>query len=104
MVINEVARINLKEDTNGLFPYAEWKLRIFSSDTNPAHLHIVKDDWDVSFKIENGEMLCINSKGTDLDIFNYMCAHIKNWLTAPCTYLPISNRETAILTWEQLHD
>jgi hypothetical protein len=103
--ICEVARINLKEDTNGTFPYNVWKLQIFSEDTLPPHFHILKEEWDVSFCIEDGAELCINSKGTDIGIYKYMCTQARNWLVASSALLPkLTNREMATLVWEQLHD
>lgn len=101
----EMARINKKESGNSIFPFESWEVKIWSNDRIPPHFHILKDGWNVSFKIEDGSVLQIEGQGKKKDIYNYMVANTADWLNQPCAALPkISNKENAILQWEQLHD
>ena len=101
----EMARINKKESGNSIFPFESWEVKIWSNGHIPPHFHILKDGWNVSFKIEDGSVLQIEGEGKNKDIYNYMVANTADWLNQPCAALPkISNKENAILQWEQLHD
>ena len=97
--------INKKETGNSIFPYNEWKLEILSNDNNPPHFHIKRNGWNVSFIIESGEVLQIESQGPKLDDYNYMITNVEEWLNADCCIMPkITNKENAMLQWEQLND
>lgn len=99
----EMARINVREAGNGLFPYNKWELKVWSNDHTP-HFHVIADGWDVSFKIDNGELLVVNRKGSNDTIYQYMITNIPKWLEAPAAILPkITNRENAQMQWEQIH-
>ena len=99
----EIAKINSKEIS--VFPYNTWEVNILSNDHNPPHFHIMKDGWDVSFMIESGKMLKINSEGEKIDIFNYMKQNVNTWLHSKCSIQPkVTNRENALATWIQIHD
>ena len=104
-IINEMARINKEETGKCIFPYNSWELKIWSNDHNPPHFHILCDGWSVSFNIEDGELLQIEGKGTNISIFDYMQNNVKEWLSSRCFAQPkLTNQENAILQWEQLHD
>ena len=102
--LNEMARINKKETGKCYFPFDSWELKIWSSDHEPAHFHVLKDGWNVSFLIENGDVLSVESKGDKIADYQYMSSNVKNWLSSKCFVQPkLTNRENAMLQWEQLH-
>lgn len=104
-IITEMARINKKETGKCIFPYNSWELKIWSNDHNPPHFHILCDGWNVSFTIEDGELLQIETKGTNTSTFDYMSSKVKEWLSSCCFAQPkLTNQENAMLQWEQLHD
>jgi len=104
-IITEMARINKKETGKCIFPYNSWELKIWSNDHNPPHFHILCDGWNVSFTIEDGELLQIETKGTNTSTFDYMASKVKEWLSSRCFAQPkLTNQENAMLQWEQLHD
>ncbi len=99
----EMARIN-KNETN-IFPYNKWEVRIWSNDHNPPHFHVVCDGWNISFCIEDGSLLNIDSQGSKESVKKYMLVNVKTWLEEKCVVQPkLTNKENAILQWEQLHD
>lgn len=101
----EMARINKRETGKCFFPYTSWEIKIWSNDHNPPHFHILKDGWNVSFLIEDGSIYKIERKGENKQIYEYMVNNVQNWLSTNCFALPkITNKENAILQWEQLHD
>lgn len=102
--LNEMARINKKETGQCFFPFDAWELKIWSNDHEPPHFHILKDGWNVSFLIETGTLDRIEEAGTKQSVFNYMVTNVKKWLDCKCFAQPkITNRENAMLQWEQLH-
>lgn len=104
-MLTEMARINKKETGNCIFPYNAWELKIWSNDHNPPHFHIIRNGWNVSFNIETGKILQIESHGSKTEDYNYMISNVNQWLSSQCFMMPkITNRENAILQWEQLHD
>jgi len=102
--LDEMVRINKKENGKGVFPFDAWELKIWSNDHEPAHFHILKDGWNVSFTIQDGKMLKIDSSGEKQAIFEYMVKNVPTWLESQCAVQPkLSNKENASLQWEQLH-
>ena len=100
----ETARLNMYETDDCLFPYNGWDVRIFGNDYTPARFHIMREGWNVSFSIYNGELLEINSRGKRQEILDYMCANVKKWLSDSCIIQPkLTNQENACLSWEQIH-
>ena len=100
----EIARINVRESGNGLFPYNKWELKVYSNDHTPPHFHVIADGWDVSFRIDNGELLVVNRKGRNDTIYQYMIDNIPKWLEANCAVLPIAtNKQNANAVWKQIH-
>ena len=98
----EMARINT--DETNLFPHNSYEIQIWSNDHMPPHFHILKDGWDVSFLIENGELYKINKVGKNKRIYKYMLANIGKWLSANCAVLPIAtNKQNANAIWKQIH-
>lgn len=99
----EMARINTKD--RGIFPFDDYEVKIWSNDHNPPHFHIIKNGWDVTFSIENGEVLSIKSQGDKMQIYKYMTDNVAKWLSSPCAILPaVSNQDNAMAVWSQLHD
>ena len=97
-MINEMARINKKETGRCLFPYNTWELKIWSDDHTPPQFHIICDGWNVSYKIEDGNMLQIEGIGKNGSIFDYMEQHVKEWLATKCFVQPkLTNQENAML-------
>lgn len=104
-LIVEMARLNKKETGNCIFPYDSWEVKIWSTDYNPPHFHIIKEGWDVSFTIDNGELLAIKSMGENRKVYNYMCKNVNKWLSSTCVaQKKITNKENALLHWESLHE
>lgn len=97
----EIAVINLKETK--VFPYGEWSIKIFSDGMKPQ-LHIIKDGWDILFNIVDGKYHSCWDMGTDVEVYHYAVNEIEGWLDAPCALNgKVTNRENAMLTWEQTH-
>ena len=66
---------------------------------------IICNGWNVCFCIEDGSLLEIKTRGKENSIFEYMQANVEKCLSSKCFVLPkISNRENAMLQWEQIHD
>ena len=104
-MITEMARINKNETGRSIFPYESWEVKIWSSDHNPPHFHIIREGWDVSFTIEDGDLLMVKSRGVNKSIYYYMCGNVKRWLSSICSaQRKLTNQENAMLQWEQLHD
>ena len=104
-MITEMARINKNETGRSIFPYEAWEVKIWSSDHNPPHFHIIREGWDVSFTIEDGDLLMVKSRGGNKSIYDYMCSNVKRWLSSICSaQRKLTNQENAMLQWEQLHD
>ena len=88
-MITEMARINKNETGRSIFPYEAWEVKIWSSDHNPPHFH----------------MLMVKSRGGNKSIYDYMCSNVKRWLSSICSaQRKLTNQENAMLQWEQLHD
>lgn len=103
-MITEKARINTKEAQGSIFPYQDYDVRIWSNDHEPAHFHIVTEDWDVSFLIADGSLYKVNAEGKKKKTLSYMCNKVVKWLNSPCAVLPvITNQQNAQLQWIQLH-
>lgn len=104
-ILNEMARINRSETDKGVFPYKRWEVIIWSVDQNPPHFHIRCDGWDVSFLIQNGNLLEVLKSGNAKEVVEYMSANVSEWLRSKCFIQPkLTNRENAQLIWDQLHD
>lgn len=103
--IVDKARINKQEGSEGLFPYDSWEIKMWSNYHNPPHFHIIKDDWNVSFLIDSGEVFKIEKRGKKKDIFTYMVGNVNAWLDSKCSIEPtITNRKNAKNVWNQIHD
>lgn len=101
----EIARINLKEIGNVLFPTNKFEIKIWSNDRNPPHFHVICEGWNISFTIEDGRELEVKNIGSHSSTYNYIVKNIPIWLDMPCKIAPkISNRENAFIQWQQLHE
>lgn len=100
----EIARINLKEEENSIFPTNKFEIKIWSNDHNPPHFHIIYNGWEVLFLIENGEELEIKHKGTEITDYNYIKKNAPIWLNMTCKLeSKLTNKENAIHIWDALH-
>ena len=103
-VVKEKARVNLRETRVDIFPYEEYQVYIMSDDSEPPHLHIVKEGWDVTFLIETGALHKIYTQGQNVSTYDYMLNNVGRWLDKQCSIMPkITNRECAAAVWLQLH-
>lgn len=104
LIIKEKARINMRETRAEIFPYEEFQVYILSDDSEPPHLHISKDGWEILFLIDTGELYKINAEGLNNYTYDYIVNNIHRWLDKECSIMPqITNRENANLLWLQLH-
>ena len=104
VLLTEMARINTKETGKGIFPFNSYDVRIWSNDHEPPHLHVICEGWNISFLIENGELLEVKTKGEKEQVYNDICKKVKKWLSSPCAVLPIvTNMQNAYAVWIQLH-
>lgn len=103
--ICDMARVN-KLETNGLFPYNSWEIKIWSNDHKPAHVHVKKDGWNVLFTIEDGNLYDIQRRGNKDSDLDYMVKNINEWFESPnvLTKGRLTNREQAMVLWESLND
>lgn len=103
--LEEIARININENGRCIFPYNSFEVKMWSNDHEPPHFHIISDGWNISFLVENGELDKVESRGSNLQVYNYICANVKKWLSSKCAILPnITNQENALAVWAQIHD
>lgn len=101
----EMARINLKEIDSVPFPTNKFEIKIWSNDHNPPHFHVISEEWNISFTIEDGRELEVKKIGRNSSIYNYIVKNVPIWLDMPCKIAPkISNRENASIQWQQLHE
>lgn len=100
----EIVHINLLETERNIFPDGEYDVQVYSDDAEPAHLHIAKDDWDIAFLIESGELYKVYQQGSSKDVYHYAVNNIKLWLDSQCCLQPkVANKENARAVWLQLH-
>lgn len=101
-MVVEMARINMKE--NNIFPFREYKIKLWSNDHNPPHFHILCDGWNISYNIETGAEIEIISKGKKRSVYKYISNNINTWLDSKCALiLQITNRQNAMAQWIQIH-
>ena len=101
----EMSRINTNENGKRGFPYNKFVVRVWSTDHEPPHFHVIREGWDLSFRIDNGELLNIKSKGKNDQVYQYIIANVQHWLQSPCAILPmITNQQNAKATWIQIHE
>lgn len=101
----DIARLNKRDGENDIFPYDKWQLIMRSDDVEPPHFHIISEGWDVIFSIASGELIKVINEGNKKSHLNYMVQNTTSWLDAPNRfYQHISNRQAAMLIWDQLHD
>lgn len=104
-LITEVARININENGGCIFPYNSFEVKMWSNDHEPPHFHVISDGWDISFFVENGEIDKVESRGKNVQVYNYICANVKKWLSSKCAIIPsITNQVNALAVWAQIHN
>lgn len=90
--------LNEKETEQNLFPRSKWELKLLQGD-KPARFHVISGGWDVTFGIDDGEVIDILTKGTDAGVFDYMSCHIKEWLVAQSTLFDCTNKMFTKMMW-----
>lgn len=100
----EVAIVNKGETEEGMFPSEGWEVKVWSDDEGLPRVYVVRRGWNVSFRIDNGDMLEILNTGTDEADLARMKENMTRWLDARNITLPkLSNREAAMCVWEAMH-
>lgn len=101
----EMARINTNENGKCIFPYNSFEVKMWSKDHEPPHFHVISDGWNISFLVEDGELYKVESRGSNVQVYNYICANVKEWLSSKCAIIPdITNQKNALAVWAQIHD
>ena len=104
-LITEVARININENGGCIFPYNSFEVKMLSNDHEPPHFHVISDGWNISFFVENGEIDKVESRGKNAQVYNYICANVKKWLSSKCAIIQtITNQVNALAVWAQIHN
>ena len=87
-----------------IFPYNKFEVKIWSNDHEPPHFHVLCDGWNLSFKIENGELLNVEQKGANRSVYKHIIKNVRQWLESECAILPmITNQQNAMAMWIQIH-
>ena len=105
--IDEMARINMKETGNSLFPSNKFRLWIWSNDHEPAHFHVdyPQENYECSFCIDDGSLLEVKGNSNYCSIHKEVVRNVKKWLKMPCAINPkITNKENAYMAWLQHHE
>lgn len=91
--------LNQKETEYSLFPHNQWELKLVQGDGKPARFHANRGGWNVTFGIDDGEVIDVLAKGTNAAVFDYMRSHIKEWLEAQSTLFDCQNKVFAKIMW-----
>jgi serine/threonine protein phosphatase PrpC len=98
----EMSRINTNE--SNIFPYNKFEVKIWSNDHEPPHFHVICDGWNLSFGIEDGELMKVDQEGVNQGIYKHIVKNAKKWLQSKCAILPmITNQQNAMAMWIQIH-
>ena len=55
--------------------------------------------------VENGEIDKVESRGKNAQVYNYICANVKKWLSSKCAIIQtITNQVNALAVWAQIHN
>ena len=93
--------LNQKETEYSLFPHNQWELKLVQGDGKPARFHVIRGGWNVTFGIDDGEVIDVLAKGTNAAVFDYMRSYIKEWLEAQSTLFDCQNKVFAKIMWHQ---
>lgn len=100
--IVEMACMNLDEIT-GEFPQNAYYVKINSNDHIPPHIHVITPDYNVRFRIDNGET--IEKSPEQLKIARPLVQRVKRWLDERSAADPSkTNRQACELEWRRLHN
>lgn len=99
-LLTEIARINRNEQN--IFPYQSYLVEVRSNDHNPPHFHVVYNNCDVSFTIEDGNFYRVSRGNPNAD-YTRLENLVKKWLTCKSVTRPQTNQENAWETWHDLH-
>lgn len=103
MPLTEMARANVN-DTGKIFPCNKYQIYVFSNDHNPPHFHILYDDWNVSFEIENTSNYRIIKEGKNMSVFRYIIKNVDKWLDSFSYNISLlSNRQYIMSLWNSVH-
>ena len=94
--------MNLREYT-GEFPENAYLVKINSLDHTPPHIHVITDEYNVRFRVSDGET--IEKKPKELAIATKLVPKVKRWLDAKPAFGPFpTNREACEFEWHRLYD
>ena len=111
-ILNEMARLNKKDDTRSPFPSNKYKLWVQGDNSphKPPHMHVSypQEGWQIKVFIENGELWQVVSFGNRgrTDSFSDIVKMVKEWFTLPTT-MPGrvgTNQNAAENEWDACND
>lgn len=104
-LLMEMAKINKKDVGNVPFPYNKFTIVIYPDDHTPPHFHVICEDWNMRFLIENGELYREDtSMGSSSKIYSYILKNIKQWMKMPnSSDKTKTNQEYMMELWEYYH-
>lgn len=107
MQLDEMARLNGKDNGAVAFPRNKYNIHIWPDDHNPPHFHITTNEgWDLSFLISNGSLYRTNKLATvnDSSDYNYMVKMAPKWLKAKSFFMKgLTNQQAASNIWKKYH-
>ena len=103
--MEEIAKLNVWDGADSPFPAGEFKVYISSLAPEPPQLSVLQGGVHLTFSIETGEQIGGDAEEQQTSTAAYIVANIKRWLNSAHVCFPqITNCESALLTWVQLHD
>lgn len=104
-LIIEMAKINRKDTGAVPFPFNKFDIVVYPDDHNPPHFHVICEDWNLRFLIENGEQYREDtSMGSSSKIYSYIMKNIKDWLHMQCRLDKTkTNQEYMKELWDYYH-
>lgn len=107
-ILNEMARLNKKDDSLSPFPYNKYQLWVQGDNSphKPPHMHInyPQEGWEIKVFIESGDLLQVVSYGKrgKMDSFSDIIKMVKEWFKLE-TKMPGrigTNQEAALHEWD----
>lgn len=107
-ILNEMARLNKKDDSLSPFPYNKYQLWVQGDNSphKPPHMHInyPQEGWEIKVFIESGDLWQVVSYGKreKMDSFSDIIKMVKEWFKLE-TKMPGrigTNQEAALHEWD----
>ncbi len=111
-ILNEMARLNKKDDSQSPFPGNNYKIWVQGDNSShkPPHMHIYypKDGWEIKVFIGNGQLWQVVSYGNrgKRDMFSDIIRKVQQWFLLD-TRMPGrfgTNQEAALHEWDACND